>query len=382
MKTAPVQFRVGGWLGLFLLVFASSARAQNLRDYDTPYYIIHTDVQGDDLREAKVRLTRMFETYRARTRSFAGQIDKRFDFYLYKNKEDYFQAGGPPGSAGIFKGAVLMATAAGDLQKAWPVVQHEGFHQFAKAVLRSEPPTWLNEGIAVYFQDSLFTGDTYYTGLISPVRLSRLQAAMKSNRLKSFKDLAAISHDQWNRKLVQDNYDQVWSIVHYLVHGENSKYQKPFSDYIDELAKGQPSGKAWQQARLPDLKLLEPQWRAWLASLPEDPTADQYAEAYAQTFATYLARATAQHQRFKSFDLFAKAAKGGTVRTAPARNGGDADPWLPPGVLRDYVDAATKSGVKWVIVDTSWGYNVLADCPDGTHLVVKSDSKAVGGIGR
>jgi hypothetical protein len=42
-------------------------------------------------------------------------------------------------------------------------------------------------------------------------------------------------------------------------------------------------------------------------------TADQYAEAYAQTFATFLARAVTQHQRFKTFDLFAKAAKAGTI---------------------------------------------------------------------
>jgi len=353
---------------VLLFLFSSVAMGQNLREYQTPYYVIHSDLQGDELREAQVRMTRMFETYRARTQSFSGQIDRRFEFYLFKNKEDYFKADGPPNSAGVFSGSVLMATAGGDLQKAWPVIQHEGFHQFAKFVIRGDMPTWLNEGIAVYFQDSLFTGDTYYTGLISPTRLARLQAALKANRLKPFKDLTAISQDQWNRKLVQENYDQAWSIVHYLVHGENGAYQKPFTDYIEALSKRQPSGKAWQQARLPDLKSLEPQWRKWLAALPPDPTADQYTEAYAQTFATYLARAAAQHQRFRNFDVFARAAKAGTVRTASGRGGGENDPWLPPRVLADDIDAAMKAGVKWTLQETSTGYWIGATCPDGAHV--------------
>jgi hypothetical protein len=364
---------MGPWLGVLVLLLAPVASGQNLREYQTPYYVIHTDLQADDLREAQVRMTRMFETYRSRTQSFSGQIDRRFEFYLFKNKDDYLKADGPPNSAGVFSGSVLMATAGGDLQKAWPVIQHEGFHQFAKFVIRGDMPTWLNEGIAVYFQDSLFTGDTYYTGLISPTRLSRLQAALKANRLKPFKDLTSISHDQWNRKLVQENYDQAWSIVHYLVHAENGTYQKAFTDYIDALSKGLPSARAWPQSRLPDLKSLEPQWRKWLVALPPDPTADQYTEAYAQTFATYLARAAGQHQRFRNFDLFAKAAKAGTVRTALGRGGEENDPWLPPRVLADAMDAAIRSGVKWAIVETSWGYNVIADCPDRMSVKASCD---------
>jgi hypothetical protein len=376
VEKAFFRYCLGGWVGVFVLLIASYCPAQNLREYQTPYYIIHTDLQGDDLREAKVRMTRMFETYRARTQNFSGQIDKRFEFYLYRNKDDYLKAGGPQGSAGVFSGSVLMATAAGDADKAWPIIQHEGFHQFAKSVIRGEMPTWLNEGIAVYFQDSLFTGDTYYTGLISPGRLGRLQAALKGNRLKSFKDLTSMSRDQWVRRLVPENYDQAWSIVHYLVHGENNRYQKPFSDYIDALGKGQPSAKAWQQARLPDLKVLEPQWRKWLSSLPPDPTANQYTEAYAQTFATYLARAAGQHQRFRNFDVFARAARAGMVRTASGKDGGENDPWLPPRVVSDYVEAGMKSGVKWAIQETSTGYWVSGSSLDGVRVKATVDLRS------
>ena len=40
----------------------------------------------------------------------------------------------------------------------WHTVQHEGFHQFAHAVIGGDIPTWLNEGLAEYFGEALFTG--------------------------------------------------------------------------------------------------------------------------------------------------------------------------------------------------------------------------------
>ena len=62
MENTSVGHRLGGMLAVFFLLVPWVVSAQTLRDYDTPYYVIHTDLQGDDLREAQVRMTRMFET--------------------------------------------------------------------------------------------------------------------------------------------------------------------------------------------------------------------------------------------------------------------------------------------------------------------------------
>src|SRR5687767_4708156 len=70
--------------------------ATNLATYEGRYYVIHTDLERDQAREAEIRMARMAEEYHARTRDFAGNIREKFPFYLFKNEKDYIAAGGKP----------------------------------------------------------------------------------------------------------------------------------------------------------------------------------------------------------------------------------------------------------------------------------------------
>src|SRR5262245_47586979 len=115
---------------------SSAALAQNLQRYETPYYILHTDVPRDQAQEAAVRMTRMAEEYHNRTREFSGVITTKFPFYLYRERADYETAGGLPKSAGFFNGEALHAyVGAKTDDRTWHTVQHEGFHQFTAAVI-------------------------------------------------------------------------------------------------------------------------------------------------------------------------------------------------------------------------------------------------------
>src|SRR3954464_15105297 len=123
-------------LAVLLLCIAQASGAE-MPEVDTPYYTIHTDLDDDSVREATVRLTRMAEAYHDRTRDFAGVIDHKFPFYLYRHETDYLEAGGLTGTAGIFvyrpgtREGVLMAVAGKHATlDTWHTVQHEGFHQF------------------------------------------------------------------------------------------------------------------------------------------------------------------------------------------------------------------------------------------------------------
>jgi len=111
-------------------------------------------------------------------------------------------------------------------------VQHEGFHQFAHAVIRGELPPWVNEGIAEYFGESIFTGDAFVTGIIPPFRLKRVQSEIQTNRFKSVKSMMLLSHQQWNSEMEIENYDQAWSMVHFLAQGENGRYQTAFVNFM------------------------------------------------------------------------------------------------------------------------------------------------------
>src|ERR1700722_9824793 len=89
--------------------------AARLHTYDTPHYIMHTDISETDAREADLRMTRIFEEYQRRTTGFSGQVNGKFPFFLFKNPDDYYASGAIPESAGVFirdqYGSRLMAIA-------------------------------------------------------------------------------------------------------------------------------------------------------------------------------------------------------------------------------------------------------------------------------
>ena len=93
--------------------------------------------------------------------SFAGSITQKLPFYLFTREQDYYNAGGPEGSAGVFNPNTLTLMAVADLRSdlhTWNTVQHEGFHQFAHAYISDNLPIWSSEGLAEYFGEDVEPG--------------------------------------------------------------------------------------------------------------------------------------------------------------------------------------------------------------------------------
>ena len=329
-----------------LLAFAATAAAQprggpnrpaELKRYEGRYYVLHTDLDPDSAREADIRMTRMAEEYHARTKDFARDITAKFPFYLFKYERDYHRAGGLVGSAGGFNPntGTLMAVSGEQLTlQTWHTVQHEGFHQFAIAVIGGDLPIWANEGLAEYFGESVFTGDGFVTGVIPQWRLKRVRASIGDGKFRPMPQVMLMSHEQWNAGLSVANYDQAWSMVHFLVHGDNGAYQRKFAAFIRDVGNSRTS---WEQAWLDNIGPadgFERKWKTYWTKLPDDPTADLFAEAVVRTLTSYLARAWATGQRFDTIDAFLAEAEAGTLKSS------DAD-WLPRSLL---ADALTQAG--------------------------------------
>jgi hypothetical protein len=338
--------------------------------YQSRYYIIHSDLPTDQVKEAVLRMTRMAEEYHTRTQGFSGDVRDRLPFYLFKNSAEYYEAGGIPGSAGVFLQesdgtSKLMAIAGQEMEgQTWHVVQHEGFHQFAHAVIRGELPTWLNEGIAEYFGESLFTGDGFVSGIVPPWRLKRVQAEIKEGRFKSIKDIMLTGQAEWNNNLSILNYDQAWSMVYFLAQGEEGRYQGPFVNFMKLIGRGTPWPMAWKST-FGDAVGFEQRWRDYWLKQPANPTADLYAQAVTATFTSFIARAAAQKQTFDSFDEFLSDAKADKIKV-----GYTIDDWLPPKLLEQAVEGAGKSQVKFSIQRMPGGPSELvAVLPDGVRLI-------------
>jgi hypothetical protein len=316
---------------------------RGLQTYDTPYYTILTDIPPEQAREAALRMTKMAEEYQRRTRDFSGAIRHRFQFFLYRDEADYLAAGGMPNTDGLFANPVLIALAREEVGDAtWYTIQHEGFHQFAQAVIGGVLPIWVNEGLADYFGEAVFTGDGFVSGVIPPWRLQRVRDRLERSEFKSIEQLLELSHRQWNQEMSLANYDQAWSLVQFLAHGDDGRYQLPFSRFMTLLSRGTPWPRAWQQS-FGSADGLEQRWRDWWLSLPDHPTDDLYARAVTATLTSFLARAVSQKQSFDSFDAFARAAQA----QPPAHHPQD---WLPPALLEDalaHAEELRARGVTW-----------------------------------
>ena len=351
-----------------------------MRAYPSPYYVIYSDLEPERVQEAILRMTRMAEEYHDRTKEFSGVIRQKFPFYLFKRGEDYYAAGGMTGSAGVFMvrgdDAKLMAIAGErNSSSTWHVIQHEGFHQFAHAVIGGNLPAWLNEGLAEYFGEGIFTGDGMITGVVPPSRLKKIQEGIKTRRFRSIQSMMLLSGERWNAEMDGTNYDMAWSMVHFLAHGENGKFQAPFGQFVKDIGHGKPWDRAWL-ANFGTAEGFEKRWAQWWLAQEPLGSKDLYVKAVASTMASYVGRAGLMKQTFDSVDELARVARDGSLKL-PA---GDA--WLPPGLITSILDLKDKLGddVTYEIKKDARGPQVVANMTDGTRLVatfVKQGPKRV-----
>jgi hypothetical protein len=359
---------------LVILLMCAHALAQRkperpMATYQTQYYVIHTDLTGDRLKEAALRMTKMAEEYHNRTKGFAGQINQKLPFYLFNREADYLNAGGMAGSAGVFMvvgdESKLMADERAGLHT-WNVVQHEGFHQFAHAVIGGELPIWVNEGMAEYFGEGLFTGDGFITGVIPPRRLDRVKQNLRDHKFRPIRDMMLLAHADWNEEMSLTNYDQAWSMVQFLAHAENGKYQGAFATFMCAVGSGQKWDQAWLN-NFGSAEGFEQRWQDYWLKLPTDVSLDLYAKAATSTLTSLLARATTQRQKFPTFDDFATAAK------AKSTTINDTD-WLPQDLIDSAladVTALRKRGVGFALNAAGGGKGPTIVCTlDGGKKLV------------
>lgn len=325
----------------------------SLPTYETQYYVINTDLPPQMIREADLRMTRMVETYLNRTEDFSGAIRQKLPFYLYAREEDYLAAGGMEGSAGMFDNSSqqLMAVAGEEFTPAtWHVIQHEGFHQFAHAVIGGEPPLWVNEGLAEYFGEGIFTGDGFVTGVIPDWRAKRIKQEIVEKKLRTVREMMDLEHGQWNSQMSIENYDQAWSMVQFLAHADKGKYQRPFVGFMQDIAHNEQWPKAWED-NFGSAEGFEAKWKKYWIELAPNATEDLFAKAAVQTLAGVLGRAASQHQFFQSIAQLDQAIESNSAKF-------NREDWLPPSVIeqaQNLRNQLEKTGAKFTLAPAAAG---------------------------
>ncbi len=288
-----------GFTGLASAVDMSAA--QNLRILNTTHYRIHTDLDRSLAEDLGRRMDAMYEEYSRRLAVFdTNHSGDRFDVYLFYKHNDYLKFTGfrLSNTGGMTIPEINIVTAFLETQgrdQLREVLQHEAFHQFAASVIHRDLPPWLNEGLAVMFEEGIWTGRNFLLGQIPPRRIRQLQDDIASNKLIDFPTMMKMSLKDWNTAMNQDHlrgatqYTQAWAMCEFLVYAAEQqgpqrgqpKYRARFLDLLQRIHGGTDPMEAFKLAFSPNIDGFQKHVRAmdWqIASADDRGDVDRAAE--------------------------------------------------------------------------------------------------------
>lgn len=274
---------------LLLTALAQAAFAQSAQhwwaqspEFRTRYYHVKTDLSQSNARHLAEHMDITFEAYARLFTGLKARQPKSLDLYLFAKQQDYnsvlrekFRANGT-GSWGMAitrRGETSLVAWQGDysLTDMESVLQHEGFHQFAR-YLFPRLPSWANEGLAEVFQRGVEVDGKIILGEVSPRDLTMLFKATKTRQFRSFAQFFTMDQRVWNQHVqygeANTNYLQAWCLVHFFLYADEARYQPAFMDFLVGLNRELP----WQEAFVrafgtPDFSAMEQKWLEYVAEL-------------------------------------------------------------------------------------------------------------------
>lgn len=366
---------------------AAAGEPPKLPRVQTPFYWIYSKLDKPVLLEAAARLTAVAREYHRRTRGFKLSVKHRMPVFIFDNEKDYHAAGGPPGSEGYYMNGPILTFWGGRRQgRLWEILQHECFHQFVWQAIGGHWPVWLNEGMATYFEEGIWTGDGFVAGIIPPRRLREVKDMIRNRKLKPFEEIMTMSTPAWNARVgtMYGEYCQVWSMVHFFAHHPDPRYQKVLVAMMKYAAALPDRGWRRKQLEMPrrffgsSIGKVQEAYEQWWAAVNGGADADRRAQAAVATLASFLARAHLDGRRFRSADEFLQAAREGKLPSAPK---GRPRLWLPQRLLQSQLEEAKKLH-GWQLRQRGSAPTLIARLGDdleltGTFALDRSNSLAV-----
>ncbi len=303
-----------------------------LKQYPTRYYSIYSDLPPEQVETAIARITAVAEFYNELTKPFGnGKITFKYDVFLVEDGQTYAGMGGE--SYGIaYQDRLCMRVAKDQAFEMWHLTQHEMLHQFVGAIASRDVTTWMDEGLAEYYGEGLWTGDSVCPGIFPAHRYTRCIPNLAAGKIMPFKDIILIKNDGWN---AIEYYDQAFAMVHFFMNAQKGKYQKAVLAYIRMTAAKVPADVAFARCFGKDIGAVEREFVAYVKNDLPKISERSCAKATVETLTSYLGRAWTQGQKFATFDEFLAAAKDGSLKKHPKQP-------LPDDLLKENLARAEK----------------------------------------
>lgn len=125
-------------------------------------------------------------------------------------------------------------------QTTFPLMTHEGFHQYLFHYVNDQIPAWLNEGMAVLFEGQRWIGNgaPVFDAWYNPARQNSLAEAVVADKLFPLSELLDTNAGNViNRssRTVSTYYAQLWALMLFLEEGEGGKYAANFRRMLRAL---------------------------------------------------------------------------------------------------------------------------------------------------
>jgi len=278
------------WLLVVWSAFSLASAADSWKRFNSQHYAIYTNISKREADSIGRHMDLIFAEYTRRFGSFRKRFEGAMPLYLLRTRQQYINLMRSFGfdasaSGGMFffspKASGLATWIEGvPMSRTLETLQHEGFHQFAHAYIGSDLPVWINEGLAEYFGDGLIVRNRMKVGMTSQRRLGIIQDAIRHHKVIDFDQLLGTTSDQWLQNLQMDasrgylQYQQSWSMVYFLIHGDNGKYRKAFEQYLLLVNNGHASRQAFVMAfGTEDTTSFRRRWQRYVLALKPDELA-------------------------------------------------------------------------------------------------------------
>jgi len=271
------------FLVAIILAFPILAQAQSWKErasvYTTKHWTIRTDLPSEHANDAGRLFDAVYEAYRNGLAMLPKQREVKLEAWVFHNRGDYLGTvrsfGTSPENSGVMFIAAIGITAvdvSGSSQSFESTAKHEAFHEVVSSRFAKGIPTWLNEGLAEYFENSVYINGAIINGQVSSSTLQQLQNDIQTNSCIRFLELMRMSQQTWNQNLVEGDgskqYRQSWAMVHFLIHANNGQYASSFDRYLLLIAEGNNYEKAFVSAfQTKDLDSFQRAWVTYINNL-------------------------------------------------------------------------------------------------------------------
>ncbi|MEW6745243.1 MAG: tetratricopeptide repeat protein [Planctomycetota bacterium] len=260
----------------------------------TPNYVIKTNIGFDVFQKAVGAMEVMNGFYRRVFRyKEKGGGTPILQIYLLGSRAEYegYRPGVGPGVRGHYNSTEVVTydprTDGGELDQLWQTLFHEASHQFTDLVTNVPPSTWLNEGLATYFEGARFREDgSVETNGIPRHRFGPLMLAWSDEAAKHgltsipLRRLIAASKEEYDANY----YNHGWGLIYYLRNWENDAAENIYHNALDECLKSYKKGgkhdpverfekyfiAGVERPEIKTIEDLERDWREWLTRLLEE----------------------------------------------------------------------------------------------------------------